>query len=54
MIEDMIPGALTGREAAVVALLHHVLSGAEDQSRTPLQDEDVLLFLQVTVEAVRR
>jgi len=53
VVEEVVAGALTCGKAAVVALFHDVLAVAENERRAALQNEDVLLLLQVIVEAVR-
>jgi hypothetical protein len=53
VIEQVMPGALTSREATVATLLHEIPAAAEKQRSAALQDEDVFLFAKMVVKLIR-
>ena len=55
VVVQMMPGALAGWEAAIVALglLQYIRMVPEIECRRAFEDEDVLLFLEMVVELIR-
>ena len=53
VVVQMVPGALAGRETAVVAFLQYVRMVPKIERRRALEEEDMLLFLEMVVELIR-
>jgi hypothetical protein len=52
VIEQMVPGFLSRRKAAVAAFVQDIRMTAEVQRRRSLQNEDVLFFGEVVMKSV--